>query len=80
MYAIRSYYALIVCDLQGSTAANCCVDLKKTGRNVEVLGGVSLPMLVKIASPDRRTTPAQLAKAAADTAIRSVRLGNGGTP
>ncbi len=76
----RGAGTLIVCDLQGSTAANCSVDLKRQGRNVEVLAGVSLPMLVKLASANRTTTPTQLAKAAAETAQRSIRLGDGGTP
>ncbi|MBI4511996.1 MAG: PTS sugar transporter subunit IIA [Deltaproteobacteria bacterium] len=70
---------LIACDLHGSTPANCAIELKRSGKKVEVLCGLSLPMLIKIASIDRaQHTPAELAHVAAETAIRSVRLGDGG--
>ena len=72
---------LIICDLFGSSPANCCVDLKRGGANVEVLCGLSMPMLVKLASIDRTSgTPGRLAHLAAETAVRSVRLGEGGAP
>jgi hypothetical protein len=38
-------------------------------------------MVMKLASIERSgTTPAALARAAAETALRSIRLANGGTP
>jgi mannose/fructose-specific phosphotransferase system component IIA len=72
---------LVLVDLQGSTPCNCAVQIKKDGANAEILCGVSLPMLVKVAASDREhLTPHELAHEAAQTAIRSVRLGDGGTP
>lgn len=71
---------LVLVDLQGSTPCNCAVSLKKQGANMEILCGVSLPMLVKVAASDREhMSPAELAHEAAMTAIRSIRLGEGGT-
>jgi PTS system mannose-specific IIA component len=70
---------LVLVDLQGSTPCNCAVQVKQSGANVEILCGLSLPMLVKVAASDReRMTPAELAHEAAQTAIRSIRLGEGG--
>jgi PTS system ascorbate-specific IIA component len=70
---------LVLVDLQGSTPCNLAVKLKKAGGAVEVLCGLSLPMLVKVVSLDRVTlTLAELAHEAAQTAIRSIRLGDGG--
>lgn len=72
---------LIVADLHGSTPANCGMELKRAGWQVEVLCGLSLPMLIKLASTDRAgTTPVLLARLAADTAYRSIRLGGGEVP
>lgn len=70
---------LLVSDLQGSTPANCCVELKHADEaHRVVLCGLSLPMLVKLASADReQLSPAELARLAAETAIRSVRLAEG---
>ncbi len=71
---------LVLVDLQGSTPCNCAVQVKQSGANVEILCGLSLPMLVKVAASDRaRLTPAELAHEAAQTAIRSIRLGEGGS-
>jgi PTS system mannose-specific IIA component len=81
---------LLVCDLRGSTPANCCVEIKhaldgaegapsRSEQPREVLCGVSLPMLIKLASADRtQLTTAELAHVAAETAIRSIQLGEGG--
>jgi PTS system mannose-specific IIA component len=71
---------LVLVDLQGSTPCNCAVQVKQSGANVEILCGLSLPMLVKVAASDReRMLPAELAHEAAMTAIRSIRLGEGGS-
>ncbi len=70
---------LVLVDLQGSTPCNCAVQVKASGANVEILCGLSLPMLVKVAASDRKQlSPAELAHEAAQTAIRSIRLGDGG--
>ncbi len=69
---------VVCCDLHGSTPANCAVDLMRVrmpGVPLAVISGVSMPMLMKLATAQREgTTPAGLAKAAVDTAIRSTRI------
>ncbi|MFH0899602.1 MAG: PTS sugar transporter subunit IIA [Pseudomonadota bacterium] len=74
----RGSGVLIACDLLGSTPANCSVELKRSGRNLEVVFGVNLPMLVKLASMDRQVTLASLADLAVRTATRSIRAGDAG--
>jgi len=65
---------ILCCDLFGSTPGNC-VSAEACDPHVTVLFGVSLPMLVKLASSDRtHGDPATLARQAADTALRSIRL------
>jgi mannose/fructose-specific phosphotransferase system component IIA len=72
---------LVLVDLQGSTPCNQSVVLKREGQNIEILCGLSLPMLLKIAASDRaRLSLGELAHEAAQTAIRSIRLGDGGAP
>src|SRR5436190_1629159 len=57
---------LVLVDLQGSTPCNCALQVKQSGANVEILCGLSLPMLVKVAASDRaRLSPAELAHEAA---------------
>ena|SRR5215470_14588706 len=69
---------LVCCDLHGSTPANCAVEMMRAhvpGVDLAVISGVSMPMLMKLATAQRvDTTPAGLAKAAVDTAIRSTRV------
>lgn len=69
---------VVCCDLHGSTPANCAVDLMRVRMPkvaLAVISGVSMPMLLKLATAQRTgTTPAGLAKAAVDTAIRSTRI------
>jgi mannose/fructose-specific phosphotransferase system component IIA len=72
---------LVLVDLAGSTPCNCAVRIKRDGRAVEVLCGLSLPMLVKVATADRlMLRPIELAHEAAATAMKSIKLGDGGTP
>ncbi|MSP16621.1 MAG: PTS fructose transporter subunit IIA [Myxococcales bacterium] len=69
---------LMLCDLHGATPANCALALKHAGHNVEVLCGLSLPMLLKAATAPRTdSTVAALARLAAATAVRSVRFADG---
>jgi mannose PTS system EIIA component len=71
----RGSGVLLVCDLHGSTPSNCAAHLVQNGRNVAAIYGVNLPMLVKLASISRAgVDPEVLAKAAAETAIRSIRV------
>jgi mannose/fructose-specific phosphotransferase system component IIA len=68
---------LLACDLHGSTPANCAVELRHAAADVAVVTGLSLPMLIKLASAHRGTTAAGLAQVAVDTAIRSIRVEGG---
>jgi PTS system ascorbate-specific IIA component len=71
---------LVACDLYGATPANCALALKQAGVPLEVVCGVNLPMLLKLCSyPRSGTTPTALAHGAAETAIRSVRIVEGGS-
>jgi len=69
---------LYVSDLYGATPGNVCADAAAAARAggwpVEVLFGVNLAMLVKLASLDRALlTPSELAAGALETARRTVR-------
>lgn len=72
---------LVCCDLHGSTPANCAVEMMRAhapGVELSVISGVSLPMLMKLATAQRSgVTPSGLAQAAVDTAIRSTRIEGG---
>ena len=66
---------LVLCDLHGATPANCLAQMKTTCDCIEIVAGVSLPMLVKLASSDRAAASlAELSRAAMDTAARSIHL------
>jgi PTS system mannose-specific IIA component len=48
---------VILCtDLFGGTPSNLCISLLETHKNIEVLAGVNLPMLIKLASA-RKSEP-----------------------
>jgi mannose/fructose-specific phosphotransferase system component IIA len=76
--ADRGAGVLVCCDLHGSTPANCAVDMMRARLphvDIAVISGVSMPMLMKLATTRRAgAAPADLAKAAVDTAIRSIRV------
>jgi mannose PTS system EIIA component len=67
---------VVAVDLHGSTPANCTADLVKGGeRPIAVLAGVNLPMLMKLATlPREGTTPAEMARGAAETGHRSIQV------
>lgn len=65
---------LFLVDLAGSTPCNACVAECAT-RSAEVLCGVNLPMLLKLASSDRTAGPAALASELERTAQRSILRG-----
>ena len=65
---------LFLVDLAGSTPCNACV-AECAARRAELLCGVNLPMLLKLASSDRATDPAVLAADLERTAQRSIRRG-----
>ena len=67
---------LILCDLVGSTPANCCLDEMRSGdsRNIHVLTGISMPMLIKVATIDRvEHSVDTVAEAARETAVNAVK-------
>jgi len=69
----RGAGVLILCDLYGSTPWSCCMEV---GQGAVVLCGVSLPMLVKLASIDLGgTTPEHLSQVAALTAQKAIKMG-----
>ena len=67
---------IVATDLYGATPSRCAQEIAHhhTASPVVVLCGLSMPMLMKLASTPRDTTPAELAKIAAETARRSVLL------
>jgi len=68
---------LVMTDLHGSTPTNCALELcrQAQGRRLVVITGVSLPMLVKVATArPRASSPAELAHLASETAVRSIRI------
>jgi PTS system mannose-specific IIA component len=65
---------LFLVDLAGSTPCNACAQ-ECARRRAELLCGVNLPMLLKLASVDRGGDPAALAAALENTALRSIRRG-----
>ena len=67
---------LFLVDLAGSTPCNACVAECAT-RTGDLLSGVNLPMLLKLASADRAAGPAALATELESTAQRSIRRGGG---
>jgi PTS system mannose-specific IIA component len=65
---------VVACDLHGSTPTNCAVELMHDDA-VAVVCGVNLPMLVKLlTAPRAGVTPAEVARGAVDTAVRSIRV------
>src|SRR5262245_50584410 len=52
---------LFIVDLHGSTPANLCLNLMDGAHDVEVLCGLNMAMLIKLATADRRNGPQELA-------------------
>lgn len=68
---------LILVDIHGSTPFHACMSMLDGTRPAEVLCGVNLPMLLKLATVDRRELrPAELAELLRDVGRRSIRLGS----
>lgn len=71
---------LLMCDLVGSTPANCCRERisMDTETPIAILTGINLPMLIKVASCNRHSDELdQLATAALLTAAKSLSLIDG---
>jgi mannose PTS system EIIA component len=68
---------LLLVDLHGSSPFHACMSLLDGTRAAEVLCGVNLPMLIKVATIDRtRQPPNQIAEALCEIGRRSIRLGS----
>jgi len=71
--ADRGGGVLLLCDLHGATPTNCAAQLEAEGTHAAVVTGVNLPMLIKLASSERRGVAIrELAQMAIDTAMKSI--------
>ena len=67
---------LLLTDLLGSTPANVCLSLVINNEGWEVLTGLNLPMLMKLATCDPTSRAADLARQLCDSSQRCCRLGS----
>ena len=68
---------VVLVDLQGSSPYQACMAMMDGSRRAEVVCGVNLPMLLKLASVDRRELrPIELAELLREVGRRSIRLGS----
>ena len=66
---------LFLVDLYGATPANLCMAFMDGSREVEVLCGLNMAMLIKLATSERGEGPHDLADLLMNTGRRSIRLG-----
>jgi mannose/fructose-specific phosphotransferase system component IIA len=68
---------LILADVHGSSPFRACLAMVDGTRPVEIVAGVNLPMLVKLATCDRNgLRPAEVAELVKEVGKRSIRLGS----
>lgn len=68
---------LILADVHGSSPFRACLAMVDGHRPVEIVCGVNLPMLIKLATCDRRgLRPAEVAELVKEVGKRSIRLGS----
>jgi PTS system mannose-specific IIA component len=68
---------VILVDIHGSSPFQACLAMLDGTRPVEIVCGVNLPMLLKLATVDRRDLrPYELAELLRDVGRRSIRLGS----
>jgi len=68
---------LILADIHGSSPFRACLAMFDGTRAVEIVCGVNLPMLIKLATVDRRgTRPGEVAEIIKEVGKRSIRLGS----
>jgi mannose/fructose-specific phosphotransferase system component IIA len=67
---------LLLTDLCGSTPANICLEIAKEHAHCELVTGLSLAMLIKLATCDRHQEPRVLAEALSLTGKKSILLGS----
>ena len=68
---------LILVDIHGSSPFQACMAMVDGTRPLEIVCGVNLPMLIKLATVDRRELgPPEMAELLRDVGRRSIRLGS----
>ncbi len=68
---------VILCDVHGSSEFQACLAMVDGSRSVEIVCGVNLPMLLKLATLDRHVMrPSELADLLQEVGKRSIRLGS----
>jgi PTS system mannose-specific IIA component len=68
---------VILVDLHGSSPFQACLAMLDGTRAIEIVCGVNLPMLLKLATIDRRELrPYEMAELLRDVGRRSIRLGS----
>ena len=68
---------LILADVHGSSPFRACMAMADGTRLIEVVCGVNLPMLIKLATCDRRgLPPIKVAELVKEVGKRSIRLGS----
>jgi mannose/fructose-specific phosphotransferase system component IIA len=68
---------LILTDVHGSSPFRACAAMADGKREVEIVCGVNLPMLIKLATCDRSgLSPAKVAELIKEVGKRSIRLGS----
>jgi PTS system mannose-specific IIA component len=68
---------VILVDIHGSSPFQACLAMLDGTRAVEIVCGVNLPMLLKLATVDRRELrPYEMAELLRDVGRRSIRLGS----
>jgi len=68
---------LILVDVHGSSEFQACLAMIDGSRPVEIVCGVNLPMLIKLATVDRKhMTPSDTADLLKEVGKRSIRLGS----
>jgi PTS system mannose-specific IIA component len=68
---------LILVDVYGSSEFQACLAMVDGTRPVEIVSGVNLPMLIKLATVDRHSlAPAEIADVLKEVGKRSIRLGS----
>jgi PTS system mannose-specific IIA component len=73
----RGVGVLILVDVHGSSPFQACLAMVDGARPVEIVCGVNLPMLIKLATINRRgTRPAEMAELVKEVGKRSIRLGS----
>ena len=75
--SIRAAGSLILADVHGSSPFRASLAMLDGTRAVEIVCGINLPMLIKLATVDRHALrPVEIAEIAKEVGKRSIRLGS----